>query len=218
MRGIRGHEAETQRDDIKVEAKRRGIKIENEYNGATAGDRDEWIHRLRPERGDGAILSGLYVLAEPSSEARRPSADFTVSLGRLLRKALIVVDAETGISSEDGEAWDALVESAINVVAAGRKMTSERGRQMRAKRPPGPSVQAEWSKPEMIKERERWGQFWRDPKFKGKGDAYIFSKMPAKIRASLKSHHMARRVLGPKRLGDPTAGGRGRKRKPRRKG
>jgi len=218
VRGMRGHEAETQRDDCAAEAKRRGIKILNEYNGATPGDRDEWIKRLRGEKGDGAMLSGLYVLAEPASANCRPSADFVVALGKLLRNAAIVVDAESGISSEDGEAWDELVRSAINVVAGGRKMTSERGRKMRAKRKPGPSVKAEWSKPEMIKERERWEQFWRDPKFKGKGDEYVFLKMPAKVREMLKSPSMARRVFGPKRLGDPSAGGRGRKRKPRRKG
>jgi len=80
----------------------------------------------------------------------------------------------------------------------------------------GPPAREAWFATDMAKERERWGQHWRDPKLRGRSDADVFAMMPARIRKILKSRYTARNILGPRRPGDPSAGGRGKKRKRKR--
>lgn len=208
MRHMRGHGIEHQRQICEREARRRGAVIVAEY---IAGDhdgheRDEWIIRTRP--AEGAMVAGLYVIPEPAVKGTRPSADFASALQRLVRRVALIVDAETGTTSDDGGKWDKLVISSAHKVSAGRQLSRNRAKAMNAKAraKAGPGIVEKWAAPNMKRELARWSQHWRDVGFKSAAEA--FASFPAEIQAEIGSIVTARRIFGRRRPGDPSAGGR----------
>lgn len=208
MRGLRGHSVEHQRELIRRELARRKATAVAEYvhDEAGGGERDEWIKRTRPT--EGAMVAGLFVIPEAARKGLRPSADYATAMQRIVRQAAIVVDAATGVTSDDGDKWDDAVRSAAHSTAAGRNLTKRQAKQMRAKQiaTQGPSVTTRWASPAMKSEFKRWQQHWRDQAFRN--DTEAFEAMPDAIRQELKSTVTARRVFGRRRPYDPSAGGR----------
>lgn len=76
-----------------------------------------------------------------------------------------------------------------------------------------PKLVERWSEPNMRRERERWSQHWRDPKFKT-GQA-AFDALPAALQDEFRTTRRMYDLFGPR---DPTGskGGRPPKRKQRR--
>jgi hypothetical protein len=217
-RALRGHGIEHQRKLIEAAVARRGWRIVAEYTAGESGDdRDEWIRRTRAT--EGAVVAGLYVIPEPAStgpKGKRPSADYAASLMALVQGCAIVVDAESGLTSKDGAKWRALVEQHARKTAAGRKMTRKAARAMAKQRwkDKPPPLKAKWSESNMRRERERWSQHWRDPKFTT-GQA-AFDALPAALQDEFRTTRRMYDLFGPR---DPTGSKGGRppmKRTPKR--
>lgn len=215
-RALRGHSVEHQRKLVEAVVARMGGKIVAEYTAGESGDdRDEWIRRTRAT--EGAVVAGLYVIPEPASKGpkgKRPSADYAAALMALVQGCAVVVDAESGLTSKDGARWRTLVELHAKKTAAGRKMTVMRAKAMAEKRWENmpPKLVERWSEPNMAREKERWGQHWRDPKFRS--GAAALAKMPKKLRDEFVTTKRMYAVFGPR---DPSGskGGRPAKRKPK---
>lgn len=207
VRGLRGHSVEHQRKLIAAYVQQRGGRIVSEYTaGASGSDRDEWIKRVRSD--EAAIVAGLFVIAEPAAKGRRPTADFARAMVSVISRAGVVICAHSGVSSTDGEAWEALIERDGVKVAVGRQLSRKRAQAMhrKSRERASPAVIAEWSAPNMRAELARWSQWWRDPQFPSALAAY--EAMPDDVRERIGSLTTARRLFGRRRPGDPKAGGR----------
>lgn len=98
----------------------------------SADSRDDWIKALRP--GDVARVSRLSVLAvRPTKKGPRPSADFIACIVRLMQRGVRIEEAESGITSDDKEAFAMAVEKAANDIAKGRRLEPHRARSMGTK-------------------------------------------------------------------------------------
>lgn len=98
----------------------------------TMRQRDAWLRSLRP--GDVARVARLSLLAVASSKSGpRPGTDFAGTITRLLQRGVRIEEAETGVTSDDKEAFAKAVEMAADQIAKGRRLTSARGREMGAK-------------------------------------------------------------------------------------
>lgn len=92
-------------------------------------EREAWMRSLRP--GDVAKIARLSLLAVPRTEnGPSPSTDFAVCLFRLLKRGVVIVEAETGITSDDVDGFAGAVEKAANQISAGRRLTPARARKM----------------------------------------------------------------------------------------
>lgn len=216
FRELRGHSVQHQRKLVEGYVRQRGGTLVSEYvAGKSGGDRDEWIKRLRSN--EVAIVAGLFVIPEPAAKQLRPTADMARTLFAIQRRAGLIVCAQSGITSADGEEWESLVGRDAVKVASGRQLSSRRARSMAAiaaaKR--GPDVVAEWRQPNMRSEFQRWSQHWRDPQFPS--GVLALSAMPEDVRTNIGSVSTAYRIFGRRRPGDASAGGRPPKmNKPRR--
>lgn len=208
MRDMREHSVAKQRGMCQREARRRRAEIVAEYiaHEHDGGERDEWIKRTRAD--EGAMVAGMYVIPERATKGKRPGADYAAALQRLVRKVALVVDAETGATSDDGGKWDAAIVSGAHKTASGRRLTKPRAVAMRAKQvaEAKPGVVEHWLSPQMKPARDRWAQHWRDIAYRSAREA--LDAMPEEIRAELGSLETARRIFGRRRPGDPSAGGR----------
>lgn len=172
--------------------------------------REQWLRQLRSD--EAAIVARLDCIAGQRSDGiARPSVDFTMTLHRLLSSCAYVVDAEIGVTSNDGPAWTARLEWAANRVLSRRRMKDGEAKAMAKKRwakvkPKDRGAVTRWLSRAMRDERERWAQHWRDPQYQSAQAAY--EAMPAEVRAEIGSLVNARRVFGPRRPGDKRAGGR----------
>lgn len=203
-RSLRGHSVEHQRELVKAIVARMGGRIIAEYTADEhGGDRDEWIRTTRQH--EGAVVAGLYVIPEPATKGRRPSADYAAALMSLVQRCAVVVDAESGLTSRDGAKWVALVERHAHKTAAGRTMHRKRAQKMAKakwdKAPPTPSER--WSAPNMKREHKRWAQHWRDPIYSTAQAA--FDALPEAMQAEIKTTRRMYDIFGPR---DPT-GARG---------
>lgn len=207
-RPIKGHSVEHQRKLVLAYVQQRGGRIVAEYtaNLKSLGERDEWIARTR--KTEAAIVAGLFVIPEPAAKGSRPTADYARAMMQLFSRAGIVVEAMSGITSADGEAWENLIYDHSIKTARGRVLTTREAKKMSAEsqRRRGPDIAPAWNAPNMRAEKIRWQQHWRDPAFSSARKA--FDAMPADIRESLGSYRTAINVLGKRRPGDKSAGGR----------
>lgn len=98
----------------------------------TARQRDAWLRSLRP--GDVARVARLSLLAVPFvKNGPSPSADFISCVVRLMQRGVRIEEAETGITSDDKEAFATAVKQAGEQIARGRRLSSARGREIGAK-------------------------------------------------------------------------------------
>lgn len=216
IRPLRDFGEEYQRKLIADYVKRHGGKVVAEYVQGTLGgeERNEWLRRTRPS--EGAIVADLSVIAEGRAKGNgSPTADFAAVIAGLMSSVAIVVDARAGITSKDGAKWRDLVQSAASRVAGGRQLSARRASEMaKAKNRAHPGVKAHWHSPKMKHALKRWQQHWRDPEFSSARAA--FEAMDADVQEEIGSLSTANKIFGPRKPGDPSAGGRGKKRKRKR--
>lgn len=207
IRELRGHSAQHQRKLITAYVAQRGGAIVSEYvAGKSGGDRDEWIRRIRSD--EVAIVAGLFVIPEPAGKRLRPTADMTKALFALARRSGLIVCAQSGVTSADGEAWENLIGRDAVKVASGRQLSTKRAKVMAAKANAGrgPDVVAEWRQPSMRAEFARWSQHWRDPQFPS--GVLALAAIPDDVRGNIGSVSTAYRIFGRRKPGDASAGGR----------
>lgn len=180
------------------------------WYGPGIKDREQWLRQLRAD--EAAIVARLDCIAGQRSDGiARPSVDFTMTLHRLLGACAYVIDAEAGVTSQDGSAWTARLEWAANQVLSRRRMKNGEAKAMAKKRwakvkPKDRGAVTRWISRAKRDERDRWAQHWRDPQYPSALAAY--EAMPPEVRAEIGSLANARRVFGPRRPGDKRAGGR----------
>ena len=81
-----------------------------------------------------ARVARLSLLAVASSKTGpRPGTDFAGTITRLLQRGVRIEEAETGVTSDDKEAFAKAVEIAADQIAKGRLLSSARGREIGAK-------------------------------------------------------------------------------------
>lgn len=126
---------------------------------------DLFVADLEREANQIAIVARLVAIAEKNPKGRRRGVAFHLRLDRLTRAALVILDAETGIRSDQGDAWTRHVEITANRITNGRTLSSVRAKKMaakkHAKRPRG--IEQEWKSPAKAEERKHLGTLWRDP-------------------------------------------------------
>lgn len=173
--------------------------------------RERWMDDLRA--GDTAWLPSIRCLVLPARdrpERYRPLAEMCRALNKLLAKHVLIVDAKAGCSSADPEKWADHVYAEGQHVSAGMRSIVQRRKSIRkaaALRLPG--VRARWAAPAMAAELERQRVIWTGA---GTVDRVIRHLHPELRAMKLRTLYD---ILGPRRPDDPTAGGRGRKRKSR---
>ena len=114
------------------QAKLTGDGVQYVEEPMTSRVRASWLRSLRP--GDVARVARLSLLAIPNSKnGPRPNADFIGCITRLMQRGVRIEEAESGVTSDDHEAFAKAVEQAANDIAAGRRLTSAKGREMGAK-------------------------------------------------------------------------------------
>lgn len=207
VRAVRGATVEQQRKLVSEAATAVGapLTIYEESDGTVVDA------LIRATRGDElVILPRLHVLAPAKKEGgKRPLVMFTTRLQSLVRRAAYILDADSKISSND-EKWDDLVEWTGNLVAkGGRVLTRKKAQEMAAKSAARaePGVVERWSAPHMEKHRDQLGSVWRDTARHKTAEA-VWNSLPPEMREEFGSLRTFRNVLGPRRPGDPRAGGR----------
>ena len=187
------------------------VVYEHGERGRKADARRGYVAALRP--GDHAWLPRLDVLILPKAErgTRRPSADVAAIIAEILGRGAIIVEGSSGVTSRDGIRWTERVEWLMRKASSGR-MTRKTAKRIGAKG--GAVVKARavatrWMAPAMRAHRERWASVWRDPTYvNAEAAAAAIDVDDLRGRQT-----MCRRVFGPRRPGDPRAGGRPRKKK-----
>lgn len=150
-----------------------GATVIYEADRSLPDKRDAWLRSLRPN--DTAVIDKLALLAShPPKQGVRPSADFAGALTRLLLAGCRIVEASTGVTSDDKDALAAAVIAAADQIASGRRLTPRRAREIgRA----GVEAAIErspvrrWTSPEMSAQRKRYGAIWRDSQYTNDDDA-----------------------------------------------
>lgn len=184
--------------DYPLDAQRKAVEAAGAKviyaEGEVADARAAWLRALRPD--EVAMLPRLDVLAvlrTPSGP--RPSVDFASTLAAVQDKCLYIHEAESGTTSKDGKRWHELVAWAAGRVAGGRALPAKKARAMAKKRwaNAAPGTVARWLSPHMAKDRHRWGQHWRDPKYGSEQKA--FDALPDDIKRELGSKATARRIF-----------------------
>jgi hypothetical protein len=184
--------------DYAADAQRRAVESVGTaavyVEGEIADARAAWLKALRPN--EVAVLPSLEVLAIiRSPHGPRPSADFSAALSAVQGRCAYIVDARTGITSQDGQRWLDLVAWAAHRIAAGRALPTKKARAMARKRwkDAEPGTVARWLSPHMDAARHRWAQHWRDPKHGSEQKA--FDALPDEIKRELGSKSTARRIF-----------------------
>jgi hypothetical protein len=129
---------------------------------------------------------------------------------KLHQRAGLVVDAVTGLTSDHGDEWADLVEQHALKVNGGRRLTRADAVEMhrKSRKARGPDVVAQWSAPNMARERKRWSQWWRDPQFPSAQHAYdamltAFEALPDEDKPpSIGGLSTARKIFGRREPGE----------------
>lgn len=185
------------------------------YEHGEAGPRRDvrrgYVQSLRA--GDTAWLPRLDVLILPKAErqGRRSTTDVATVIADILALGAVIEEGTTGVTSKDGEAWRERFEWLMRKAGTGR-MTRAKAKRIGAKGGAvlrARAVATRWKSPAMRAERERWAAVWRDPIY-GSAEAAAEAVDVDDLRGRVT---MCYRVFGPRRPGDPRAGGRPRKKK-----
>lgn len=150
-------------------------------------------------KSSAVVVPRLIALAETKPIDRRPGIAFTLRLLRVLDACTYIVDADTSVSSKDGDAWYALVERTANQVMRGRTLPQHRassmGKQSQAQRDEG--IVKRWTSPRFEKLRAQARAHWQDPQHKNAAIAQ--AKMPAKfMELRFVSRSTIETILGPR--------------------
>lgn len=133
--------------------------------GNTDEQRNEWVKSARA--GDVLVVADLVVIAEPKKPGQPyPTVDFTAVLAEIAARGARLVEAKSGASSSDVDAWVPAVREAMNLIRGGRRLTQAEARRMGQKASMlaiEKSPVNRWLGPDMAAERERFGSIWRDP-------------------------------------------------------
>lgn len=161
-----------------------------------------WITSLR--EGDIAWVPDLRCLVQPREDrgGDAPSADFAACLADLCRRKVVVVDHRNGLSSNDEKWPDHVKKVMLQVASIHRSQAGMRRAARKAAEKLDIGIVAVWrAKPKH--EIEAVGAIWRDPLYT---EMQAIERLPPDLRT--KSPATIRRIFGPRRPGDPKAGGR----------
>lgn len=207
IRGIPALSVERQRE-LAVMAKCRHVYQWGEH-GRAINVRDAWIKSLRP--GDIAWLADLRCLTLPKPPRKSgPMRDLGAAIAAVLATGAIIHDAMAGVRSDDRRTWAKHVSWALETARNAERSQKRAARKMKGK--PTPRMLAvKWLGAAMSKQREAAARIWRDPIYATAEAAQ--AALPDELqRVSKRTLYT---VLGVRRPGDLTAGGRGKKRKSR---
>lgn len=180
--------------------------------GDKQNERGSLLHDCK--RGDEVVIvARLDCLARKRVEVKTSiTIDFALFVSSLLQRCqyILVLDDNMGdfkpITSLDDD-WDAVMERAVYVATNGRKLSSEKAKDMQSRRWAGQfrGVVKEWTlNPERAKELEDMGRIWRDPKYTNEQQAY--DAMPEEVRAQIKSVVTARKIFGKRKPNNKNLG------------
>lgn len=175
--------------------------------------RSAWLRSLRP--GDVAWLpSVLCLIVPPDSrpERYRPTSDLGAVLADLCARGVIIEDAKAKVSTRDPTKWGAHIRWAMDRASQGERSRAAMRRaakKSQVERMPG--TVARWLADGKAKDREAARRVWTSALFRS--DQEAADALPPELSGL--SGSTLRRILGPRRPGDPRAGGRGKKRKSR---
>lgn len=185
------------------------------YEWGEAGKRTDvraaWVRSLRA--GDTAWLPSVLCLVLPPDsrpERYRPTSDLGAVLAELCARGVLIVDAKAGVSSLDPSKWGAHIRCAMERASQGERSRAAIRRARKkteAQRMPG--TVARWLADGKSKDREAARRVWTSTLFLS--DTAAAEALPPEL--SVLSGSSLRRILGPRRPNDPSAGGRGKKRK-----
>jgi len=160
--------------------------------------RAAWIETLRASEGAVAVVARLWVLPKPrlNGSGMRPSADFIATLAEIHARGVPLVEAASGVSSQDLPAWRALMQKVARRIAVGRghsPRTAARIGKLGGKAVRERSISRKWLAPEMAEERKKAGRIWRDPALEN--EAAALAELPKEIA----TRALAYKILGKRR-------------------
>lgn len=137
---------------------------------------DQLVSDLRMRTDSNGIHREIVFIARLDALADRGRGigeRFFMRLIRLRDVSYCIVEADTGLTSNDGEPWYDRVQEMASKLMRGRPLSKEQatklGRVSQSDREPG--LVDEWLSPIRTADRERVGQHWRDPSFKSAKEA-----------------------------------------------
>lgn len=188
------------------------VDVIYDYDQRGVREVERWLKDSRP--GDTLLIaSGLCLILPPRDRppGYRPSAALCAILGEALARGVVVIDikghGKGSITSANPAEWGRHLEWLAGRASQGeRKLKAKRKGAIRA--PAG--IRARWLASTMAEQLEAARIIWTSQRL----DAdQARAKLPPDLRAA--GERTLYDILGPRRPGDPSAGGRGRKRKTR---
>lgn len=195
IRPMRDYGEDAQRKEVEHLNPRAVYVDKPQFAGDRTDYRAAWIDSLRPSEGAVAVVSRLWVLAKPQTNGSdmRPSADFIATMTEVLARGVPIVEAASGISSQDLPAWRGLMEKTAKRIAVGRghsprlaRKIGKLGAAMMKQR----AVSTKWRSPEMAAERKKYASVWRDLAYANATEAL------AALPDEIDTESMARRIFG----------------------
>lgn len=205
IRGIPAIPVDRQRELAAI-AKCRHVYEWGEH-GRKINVRDAWIKSLRP--GDIAWLADIRCLTLPKPPRKSgPMRDLGAAIAAVLATGAIIHDDRTGITSRDRARWANHVSWALET-ARNAERNQKRAKKRGPHKPSPRALATKWLAASMAEQREAVARIWRDPKFKTAAEAQ--AAMPMELQGvSMRTLYT---IFDVRRPDDPTAGGRGKKRK-----
>lgn len=181
----------------------------NEAKGMNA--RTLWLRSLR--EGDTAWVPSLMCLVLPPDgrpERYRPTSDLGSVLAELCARRVEIVDEKAKVSTRDPNKWAAHVRLSMDRASQGERSRRTLLRSIKkAQEARAPGVVTRWLADAKAKERRQAMLIWTSTTFTS--DVEAAAALPPELAAL--SGSSIRRILGPRRPNDPSAGGRGKTRK-----
>lgn len=173
--------------------------------------RGAWLRSLR--EGDTAWLPSIMCLVIPPDsrpERYRPTPDLAAVLAELCARRVEIVDAKAGCSTRDPRAWANHVRLSMERASQGERSRRALLRSIkRANAERAPGVVTRWLAEGKAKDRRQALLIWTSSTFTS--DTEAAAALPDELKVL--SGSTLRRILGPRRPNDPSAGGRGKTRK-----
>lgn len=197
VRAAGSYTADKQRDEINAWLKQHGGKVETEYDAAELpGAVDEWA--TRTAKTEGAIVAALWLLPEGKASGTRPVVQMTRILGEVSRRAMLVVEASTGMTSRHAK-WPERCAEAVDYLSRGKRKLSTAQAKAMAKRaleksPPG--AVERWHDRANASRLKALRTHWLSREFSSGVEAY--NALPDDIRRDVGSIRMLYKICGPR--------------------